>query len=52
MLLEFQKHDSQLTTAQKSFDEITGPRKRALEKIVDKIASSEVDKTDDTVKEE
>ena len=52
MLLEFQKHDSQLKTAQKSFDEITGPRKRALEKIVDKIASSEVDKTDDTVKEE
>ena len=52
MLLEFQKHDSQLKTAQKSFDEITGPRERALEKIVDKIASSEVDKTEDTVKEE
>lgn len=52
MLSEFDKHSRQLKTAQGSFDEITGPRKTALEKIVDKIASSEVDKSEDTVKEE
>jgi len=52
MLSEFDKHSKQLKTAQGSFDEITGPRKTALEKIVDKIASSEVDKSEDTVKEE
>ena len=52
MLSELDKHSKQLKTAQGSFDEITGPRKTALEKIVDKIASSEVDKAEDTVKEE
>ena len=52
MLSELDKHSKQLKTAQGSFDEITGPRKTALEKIVDKIASSEVDKSEDTVKEE
>ncbi len=52
MLSELDKHSKQLKTAQGSFDEITGPRKTALEKIVDKIASSEVDKAEDTAKEE
>ena len=52
MLSELDKHSKQLKTAQGSFDEITGPRKTALEKIVDKIASSEADKAEDIVKEE
>ena len=41
MLSEFDKHGKQLKTAQGSFDDIIGPRKRALEKIVDKITSSD-----------
>ena len=45
MLSEFDKHGKQLKTAQGSFDDIIGPRKRALEKIVDKITSS--DSSDD-----
>ena len=52
MLSELDKHSKQLKTTQGSFDEITGPRKTALEKIVDKIASSEADKAEDIVKEE
>ena len=52
MLSELDKHSKQLKTTQGSFDEITGPRKTALEKIVDKIASSEADKAEDTVEEE
>ena len=41
MLSEFDKHGKQLKTAQGSFEDIIGPRKRALEKIVDKITSSD-----------
>ena len=52
MLSELERHGKQLKTVQGSFDEITGPRRTALEKIVDKITSSKVDKAEDTVKEE
>ena len=45
MTEEFDKHGKQLKTAQSSFDDITGPRKNALEKIVNKISSS--DSSDD-----
>ena len=41
MTEEFDKHGKQLKTAQSSFDDITGPRKNALEKIVNKISSSD-----------
>ena len=52
MISEFEKHDNQLKTAQKSFDGITGPRTKALQNIVDKIIKSEVDETEDSIKEE
>jgi len=45
MTEEFDKHGKQLKTVQGSFNDIIGPRKKALEKIVDKISSS--DSSDD-----